>query len=327
MSSPIFINMVALTDMTTKKLYEAGALVESKNSNGAFRVRIITEGVGSSGVYGRELLEKYREVFANRPMFANHPKDSEKPWERSIMEIKAKTGSSVDYDVVDGVAGLYTDAEVDDPKFAEFINKYRDTIGVSVYISGTGKEEDGQYIVESFDGEDPFRSVDFVVAAGRGGAVERMLEAYREIEASGVAPGNGPATAASQSTQEERKPSTMELSELASKIDTLVEAVTAQTGVYTALVESLKPEVKSEVDVAAVVESAYDASLTAKLPESMRKVVIEAAKSGGDIAAAVADQVKLRDEILAESKQERQVEGYVHGSASDDFTIAGMGGN
>ncbi len=286
--------------MSTRKLAEHGALLESKNGSGKFRVRIITEGKGSSGVYSRELLENYKDVFAGRPMFLNHPKDASKPWERDVRDIAGRISPQVEYAVEDGVAALYADVSVD-ARWRDFIAEYADVIGVSIYASGEGREENGEYIVESFDGDDPYTSVDWVVAAGRGGRVERMLESYRQIEASATEADDGSSTEGQP--KDNSKEITMEISELAGKVDKVLEALTALTEAHTTLAEALKPaEVETpEVDLASVVESAVEAGL----PKESRDVVVESVKAGAAPEAAIAAQKALVESIR------RQVEAAV----------------
>lgn len=302
----------------TKKLFEHGALVESKTARGTWPIRIITEGKGSSGIYSRELLEKHKDVFANRPMFGNHPVDPNKPHQRSPFEMKAKLGPVIEYREVDGIAGLYGEAIVDE-EVDRFLEKFAEQVAVSIFASGEGTEnEDGDYVVESFDGSDPYTSVDFVVAAGRGGGVERVIEAYRALE-------NGTAPAAGR-TNENKEQTSMEIEELAAKVDTLVEAFTALTGVLTPLAESLKPEEAPEVDVAAVVEAAIDKATEAGLPKELRAPVIEAAKTGGDIDAAITGQKAIVDAVKASfTELEESLEGRFGGQLVEASTILPKG--
>lgn len=283
--------------MTKRRLHEAGSLVEAKTSKGTWPIRIITEGRGSSGVYSRELLENQQNhIFGNRPMFGNHPTDPAKPWARSPFEIKAKLGPNIEHRVVDGVAGLYGEAIVNE-EVDKFLEEFGDIIGVSIYASGEGHEdENGDWIVESFDGEDPYTSVDFVVAPGRGGGVEaRVLEAYRLLETSANAD-EGSAPAASQ-TNEESKEQSVEIEELAAKVDSLVEAVTGLTGIVGPLAESLKPAEKPEVDAAAAAVEADRKADAAEIPVELRAPILAAAKEGGDIDAAIAEAKSVVDAV------------------------------
>ncbi|UXO93822.1 prohead protease [Pseudanabaena phage Pan2] len=295
--------------MSAIKIQEHGKLVESNKGDGRFRVRIITEGKGSSGVYTRDLLENYKDVFAGRPMFMNHPKDPNQPWERDVRDIAGRIAPQVEYAVEDGVAALYADVTVD-KRWAEFVAEYQDVIGVSIYASGEGREENGQYIVESFDESDPYTSVDWVVAAGRGGRVERMLESYRQIETSvGDPAADGGATAISE---DEKMGNHMD--ELKALIEALAESVNekfvaleAKVDSVVTLSEQAVSDAAEKADAFEVVEELTTAVAEAKLPEEGRKRVLEAVKAGKAIAESVAAE-KAYVESIRKSLTEAQAE-------------------
>ncbi len=308
--------------MATRQFYESGALVEGKTSRGTWPIRIITEGKGQSAIYTREMLEAHKDVFANRGMYGNHPKDPSKPWERSPFDIKAKLGPKIEGREVNGVYALYGEAIVDDEVDA-FLEKFGDIVGVSIFASGDGgTHDDGEYYAESFDGEDPYTSVDFVVAAGRGGRVERVLESFRALEYS-----TAPADAGNYE-REKRMDESLRLyleafqkavldkmSELSEKVDTA-----------TALVESVKnasPERVEAVDAAAELATAV---AEAKLGESAVKRVLESVKDGKSVADAVKHQIEIRDEVLAEAQASgRLTEGYFGSgkpASDEDFRLS-----
>ena len=283
--------------MTTRKLLEHGALLESANGKGKFRVRIITEGKGSSGTYSRELLEEYKDVFAGRPMFLNHPKDPSKPHERDVRDLAGRVSPTVEYAVNEGVAGLFAEVSVD-TRWAEFIEEYKDVIGVSIFASGEGREEGNEYIVESFDDSDLYTSVDWVIAAGRGGRVERMLESYRDIESSvGEPADNGMATANAEAQQMENQMDEQKIVALFEALTAKVDALDVKvTGIVT-LSEQSAAKVAENVDAFDVAEELTTAVAEAKLPESGRKRVIESVKSGVAVADAVASEKAYVAEI------------------------------
>ncbi len=297
-----------------QRLYESGSLVES-STPGRFRIRIITEGEGSTGVYTRELIENYADVFAGRPMFGNHPKDPNKPWERSPFEIKAKLASSVTVEEVDGVVGAYADV-VASPDVQKFMEDFHDVIGVSIFASGDGsqKNENDKLIVESFDGSDPYTSVDFVVAPGRGGGVERMVEAYRVLEQNGSAPAGTGEHEGEYRMDEATKafieqmfaPVRETLAELNTKLDNA-----------TALVESVQKAQPERVDAVDAAGELATAVAEAKLGERAVARVLEAVKGGAAVTDAVKHEKEIRDEVLAEAGTRLQ-EGVFGGSATDD---------
>lgn len=170
------------------RIREASSQGVKNVSKGIFEATLITAGQGSSGYYTNELLKNYGPTTfsENRPCFANH--SSESDWEngRDLTKIMGKLVSNAEYsEDADGVGRLTAKVKVR-PEWVDFVEEYRDVIGMSISVSGEASEQeiDGQkrIVVESFDDDDPYRSVDFVVAAGRGGKVERMLESAKRIE-------------------------------------------------------------------------------------------------------------------------------------------------
>ena len=157
----------------------SGVPVTSKG-NGVFEVRLIQSGWGSSGYYSESLLEEFGPATftKNRPMFANHPTGGDST--RDVRDIMGKLTSDAEYR--DG--SLFAEIKVDE-RYAAFVDEYKDVIGLSIHASGSGErgEMDGRegLLVESFNTADPYTSVDFVVAAGAGGKVERMLESAKTI--------------------------------------------------------------------------------------------------------------------------------------------------
>lgn len=293
--------------MGNLQLHERGSLVSSEARDGVFPIRIITEGEGSSGVYSRQVLEQYKDVFANRPMFMNHPKDPSKPWERDIMGIAARTAPEVEYREENGLGALYTKAHVR-KEFIPFIEEYGDLIGVSVYIAGSGEEKDGKVQVESFDGTDPYASVDFVVAAGRGGRIERAVESFRAIEASiGNPVGNGTSSGVADIEERENKMDP----ELKALIESSFKALGERIAELDAKIEAVKTLSESAAAERTQIEDAFEvadevskAVLEAKLPEEGRKRVVEAVKTGKTVAEAVKSESDYIEAIRKEQGEQ-----------------------
>lgn len=168
------------------KIRESNAKVTASEGKGIYEVTLITEGQGSSGYYSKELLEEYGALTfnENRPMFANHPTDEEFDNGRDITKLMARTIEAARVVEEDGVAKLKSKIKVR-PEWQDFVEEYKDVIGLSIFASGEAREGEvnGQktMIVESFDYTDPYRSIDFVVAAGRGGKVDRMVESAQRV--------------------------------------------------------------------------------------------------------------------------------------------------
>jgi hypothetical protein len=306
--------------MTNHRWYEAGAFVAVENrSKGRWPIRIITEGKGSSAVYTREMLEANKDVFANRPMFGNHPKDPSKPWERSPFEIKAMLGPVIEGKEVDGVYGLYGEAIVDDEVDA-FLEKFGHVTQVSIFASGDGYEKDGEMYAESFDGLDPYTSVDFVVAAGRGGKVEkRVLEHFQSLE-------NGTAPAGAEQERENRMDEAMKafFEAMEVRLGEKFAALETKIAEATALVESVRDAQPERVEAADAAGELATAVAEAHLGESAVKRVLGAFKDGKSIADAIQHEKDIRDEVLREAG--RYTEGYFGSdkNADDDYKVTGL---
>lgn len=308
------------------RFHEQGALLESKGSGGVFPIRIITEGEGSSGFYSRELLEKYRHVFANRPMYINHPTDPNKPWERDLAKIAARTGPNVEYRVQDGVAGLYTEAKVRQ-EYVELIEEFGDLFGVSIYIGGEGKKktDSGKLIVESFDESDPYSSVDFVVAAGRGGRVERVLESLRQFEDSPEGE-NGPASADADKKERENKMDELKalIESLSKSVNDKFVALEAKVDSLVTLSESASAALQGTEDAFKIADEVSEAVVEAKLPKQGRARVIEAVKAGQSVADAVkaeSEYVKAIAESFTAPEKQDGPQGRVVEGGGDGFSL------
>lgn len=305
--------------MGKRHLHESGTLVESKGSKGVYRIRLITEGKGSSGVYSRELLESYGAAFNNRPMFMNHPKDPNKPWERDVTSIAAKLGEIEVGTTEDGRTALFSEAKVD-ARWRQFVEDYSDVIGVSIYIAGEGREEGGEYIVESFDAGDPYSSVDFVVAAGREGRVERMLESYRAIETSSESSGVGSAAPAGTEDNERERIHMEELKALLESLAGKVDALTAEVSTIKTLSEQAAEADADKVEAYTVAEEATRAIAEAELPEKAISRVFESIRGG----KAVADAIKDEKEYVQDIAGFRAAEGHVIGGGERAVTQANV---
>lgn len=309
--------------MTIRRIHESGRAVEASADKGTFLIRILDEGEGSSGVYTRELLENSgtKAFRKGTKMFLNHPKDPNSPWERDLTTLAGKLVSDPYTEERDGVVGLYAEAKADS-RWKEFLTEYANEIGVSIYVAAEGREEDGKYIVESFDEDDPYASIDWVIAPGRNGGVDRVLESYRAIESS-LSDEGGKGTVAEQPQLTENKnegESSMELKD----IQELVEAALAEA--LSPVLEALKPAEtpEDEVDMAAVVEAAVEA----ELPKESREAVVESVRAGAKAEEAIAKQVALVKAIESsfESKSERVVEGVAVAGSAPKFSLSALGG-
>ena len=301
---------------TQARLYESAPLLkEASRDDGSFKVRLIDEGMGSSGYYPRETLEKYHSAFDDVLSFAAHPKWDEEASNRDFRNIAGRilgeTWTEEDRTGKLGVYGYY----LPDPNYQEQLERYRDKLALSIYISGEGHiNEDGDFEVDFLNGLDPLRSVDVVQAGGRGGklSVESLKEFYN------VDPNGG---------RTNRKEAKMDLETLATKLDALTttvlalasdkEAKAAEDAQAKADDEAVAKAVES---YAAKVEAIAKAELPAVLAESLRKDAL----AGADVEVKITEAKALTEALkteLTESGAGRVIEG-----SDDDYTLKGFGG-
>lgn len=315
--------------MTIKRLlHEAGVLSAPKAGADTYPVRIITEGVGSSGVYSRELLLKPEtaKAFEGALSFMNHPLDPSKPHLRPAEDLAGRLVGAVEAREVNGVVGLYGDYKPNksNPQRAAFIAEYADALGLSIFIGAEGEiDDDGRIVVESVDGNDPYKSVDIVVAAGRGGRFEAVTESYKALPTSASEGANKSGAASAQPKKEGNMDEVVKaLEALTTKLDALL---TAQEAAKTA---SKKAEADA-TDVDAAVEAAltgYETSVkaidAAELLPSQVESLRALAKKGTDVTPLI-ESAKL---IVTEAKALAGKSGTGHvvvgeSYKTDDFAV------
>jgi len=296
-------------DMVTK-LTESSTIVQD-NADGTWKVRLISEGKGSSGTYSRELLTEYRDAFDEVLSFVNHPAEGRGPWDRTFTEIagQVKGETWLEEDDETGL-GVYANWEPHEA-YAEALTKYRKKLGLSIFIEGDGKKDkNGEFIVESFNREDPYRSVDVVIAPGARG---RFLEAAK--------------TSAATAREHENEGTTVTPEEIAEIRKAVAEALKEFdfSGVIKPLIaEALAPQSREdEVDLAAVV----DAVAEANLPQSLRTAVIEKFQSGTKIEDAIKEQKTVYNEIVESVKADKANEGRVVEGSLTEYEFKGFGGS
>jgi len=288
-----------LSIMTTKNLLESATLVESPQS-GTWKVRLISEGKGSSGIYPPEMLEKYHSAFNNVLSFENHPGWMDGPESRNFTQIVGRVQGETWIDKDErGKVGIYANWDPD-PEHRERLARYKDNLGLSIYIEGDGHiNEDGEYVVDFLNGEDAFRSVDVVIAAGRGGRFEesQMQQIYAQRRAESDKTG----VEASAPDGKEHK------------MDEKIEALTAQVTALASSVETLVTAAKTKAEEAAQVEAdekvveeriaTYEANLAAiesvresLLPSQVKHLLAEA-KNAADMTALIEQAKTLADEL------------------------------
>lgn len=146
---------------------------------GTMLIQLITPGVGSSGVYTADVLEAAARdaVFpAGTLMFADHPSEQER-YDRPERSIRDVAGVLLENARWDGTA-LIAEARTFAP-WSTVLTEMKDAIGVSIRAAATLGESDkatGLPVVERITRG---ISVDFVTAAGRGGAIRQVYESAR----------------------------------------------------------------------------------------------------------------------------------------------------
>lgn len=286
--------------MITRNLVEAASLVQAPSDGDTWKVRLINEGRGSSGVYSAQLLENYGHAFNGAISFLNHPTGG--PETRNFTEIVGRViGETWTERAEDGTLGVYANWEPDEDHRRK-LEKYKESLGLSIYISGDGSEdENGDFLVESFDDSDPFRSVDVVIAAGRGGRFE-LTESVKKMYESRRSESNEPTVT---SAVDEKKDIKMENLE---KVVAAVEALTAQVSALVAKENAAQAEaIQAEADEKAVearvgaYDAAVDAIEAAELPADAAKTLRAEARKGVDVAPLIEFAKTVKTATAAES--------------------------
>lgn len=305
--------------MSTRNLVEAAALVTAPSEGDTWKVRLINEGRGSSGVYSADLLENYGHAFNGAISFLNHPTGG--PESRNFTEIVGRVvGETWTERAEDGTLGVYANWEPDEDHRRK-LEKYKESLGLSIYISGSGSEdENGDFLVESFDFEDPFRSVDVVIAAGRGGrfelteSVKKMYESRRSE--SELKPGV-------TSAQQENRKLEMEkdVEERFAAIEALLTSLVAKENAAQA--EALQVEANDEAVEARVgaYDAAVDAIEAAELPAEAAKTLRAEARKGADITPLIELAKTVKTATVSESSAGREI-----GLTATEVSFSGFGG-
>ncbi len=174
-------------DITTGEI----ALVEKAvSTDGTVMLKLISAGVGSSGFYSKEVLQRDGPKVFTKGLFnlIDHPtvqQEKDRP-EGSVLNVGSTLKEDAqwydswkDKNGVDQGAGLYAPAVVK-PTFREDLSVIANDIGMSIRAKGKARMGtiDGKEmpIIESID---KALSVDYVTLPGRGGRVIDMMESAR----------------------------------------------------------------------------------------------------------------------------------------------------
>lgn len=285
---------------TTKHLLEAATLAsESASEDGTWKVKVISEGKGSSGIYTAELLEAHHHAFDEVLSFRNHPTGWDGPETRDFTmiagEIKGETWVDTDETGRKAVYANY----LPDPEFKDKIERYRSKLGLSIYIEGSGFEnENGEFVVDWFNPEDPYASLDVVIAPGaRGKFLESARRAYESVHPESDKP------SVTSAVEERKLEMEKDVEERFSALETLLTSLVAKDDKATAEAA----QVTADAEAGKVAVEAYDAAVTAidsaELPEKVVESLRKQAKAGVDVTPLI-EQAKEMKSALAEKLTE-----------------------
>jgi len=169
-----------------KLITEAGTLTAGQT--GKINVQLITPGWGSSGYYSAKLLEQAAKdkVFpAGTQMHIDHISASEE-YDRPAGSLQTLAAVLTEDAVWDGER-LVAEAKVGS-RWRDIITEFAENIGTSVSVgvdmkAGEAEGRRGQIIEQMYP--HALNRVDFVTVAGRGGKIDKVLEAIagRAVEA------------------------------------------------------------------------------------------------------------------------------------------------
>jgi hypothetical protein len=223
--------------------------------------------------------------------------DLEHPERRDPMSAIGSIGSTVTIEEHAGVMGFWSEyvPAKSKPEVGPYLEEFGNRLGLSVFADSDGHNDPatGKWVAESLNGGDPYKSVDLVVAAGRGGKFEKIAESL------GLLP-QTPATAV------ENEGTQMELKDVVDKVDRLTVVVES---LVTAQSDGKIVEAQGKADEAAVNLAVderlgkYDAAVKliaeAKLTDSQSADLRAKALKGEDITSDLETAKKILAEALA----------------------------
>lgn len=294
-----------------RHLFESASLQIEDVQAETWPVLVISEGQGSSGHYSGQLLEQYHHAFDDALSFNNHPTDlNGRDWTMIAGEIVGETWIQENETGQKEVWANYRP----DPEHREKLARYKSKLGLSIFIEGDGRVDDnGNFLVESFNESDPYKSVDVVIAAGRGG---KFAESLRESYEAQLETSNDPAGRSSAPENRKEK----------QDMDEVTKALEALTAAVTSLVER---QDKAEEQHAQVVEAdKVAAERVAKFAESVKAIdgadlfesqktaLKEAAERGEDVTARIEEAKAIYTEAKDKFTQEQETHGRVLGEGA-----------
>lgn len=299
-----------------KSFIESAAIVNSDIDAETWRVRLIQEGQGSSGYYSASLLENFGHAFDNTVSYLNHTDDVSK---RNFTEIAGRVVGRVWTEKeADGKVGLYANWRPDDDHRRK-LEQYRDALGLSIFINGEGRYDDEKdtILVESFDADDPFRSVDVVVAPGANGRLltESLKRIYEDRDTATSDEKPGVTSALEERVLEMEKDVEERFAALENLLNTLVTKEQA--------VKAEAAQAEADENAGRIAVEAYDAAVKAideaDLPVAVVEALRKSAREGADVTPLIAQAVAIKEAAEADVQDRLSESGRVLGSAKSKF--------
>jgi hypothetical protein len=278
------------------------------------RIRLISEGQGSSGYYSGSLLE--RDGAAAFPkgthIYLDHLTDSQyedRQGSHSILDLVGVTIS----DAVFEEGALNADANFFS-NFSSLVEEMREHIDLSIEAAGEVKEG----VVESLH-PSPLNAVSIVPHGGRDGKILDLIESYRESgKIDNVKPD---ADKVREDARKDKGMTPEEIDQIAEKL------ATALAPSFASLKEALTPVVPDAGDTEAadaveVAEALVEAFPTSK---ASRTRVAEAVKNGAKVADAIEAEKTLVESVKADLPVVNEDDSVLRESASKtpNYSVGG----
>ena len=263
---------------TTMKIREFAGLGEVTGKT-RWRVRIIGPGRGASAIYPADVLEAFGPIAfpAGTKINIDHQSDSEE-WDQPAGSLKWLAGALVtDAEwSEDPEPGLYATVELD-PKWAEFVERYSEIIGLSIRANAhTDDEEDGLPVVTSFV-PSPLNTVDIVTVPGANGRFIEALEHWYDTMAN-----------VNEISQEET-----DMDE--SKVREMIDTATVK------IIEALTPA-EPEVEEGAPISDVFSKVTGSGLTKTNQNAIISAYENDPtvDVDDLIAEKKEIEDSVRAD---------------------------
>lgn len=265
-----------------------------KVGSGVYEVTIISEGKGTSGLYNAEAVRSASQVFkAGTLMFMNHPIDPSRPEHRDMSSLMAKTITDPVLVQENGIAKAKAQIKVNE-RYRDYVEEYWENLGLSIFALSEGyRDDEDNFVVDNFDVEDPFRSVDFVIAAGRGGAIDRMIESYNEISGSTPSADSSATPVVADNDEGENM---QEVLDAVARVKESFEGTLGDILARVASLETAASEASTGKAEQVTVLEAAKALSEAELSDKAVERVAESVKGGGNILDAINREKAIRDE-------------------------------